>query len=153
MPVVLVRFVPIITPVIHSLESLVAVGTQPPRPFSVHRCPGSHVRTTLKIVLALIVSVASVSLLFATYQVRTEKRLLHNDLSRRAEILGESLQEIVEPLLERATDKSLQRLVERFAQREDLKAVRGYSSTAAPLATPSGLSPVFRLRPPTATPS
>jgi cell division protein FtsL len=54
-------------------------------------------RTTLKIILPLIVSVAAVSLLFAAYQVRTEKRTLRNDLSRRAEILGESLQESVEP--------------------------------------------------------
>ena len=33
-------------------------------------------RTTLKIVLPLIVSVAVVSLLFAAYQVRTERRNL-----------------------------------------------------------------------------
>jgi hypothetical protein len=45
-------------------------------------------RTTLKIILPLIVSVAAVSLLFAGYQVRTEKRTLRNDLSRRTEILG-----------------------------------------------------------------
>ena len=56
-------------------------------------------RTTLKIVLPLIISVVVVSLLFAVYQVRTQKRMLRNDLSRRAEILAESLQENVEPLL------------------------------------------------------
>jgi trehalose-6-phosphate synthase len=104
-------------------------------------------RTTLKIVLPLIVSVAVVSLLFAAYQVRTEKKLLRNDLSRRAEILGESLQENVEPLLDRAPDRSLQRLVERFGQREHLKGVAVYSGTGAPLAITSGLAPVFRLRP------
>ncbi len=52
-------------------------------------------RTTLKIVLPLIISVVVVSLLFAVYLVRTDKRMLRNDLSRRAEILAESLQEIV----------------------------------------------------------
>jgi cell division protein FtsL len=62
-------------------------------------------RTTLKIVLPLIVSVAVVSLLFAAYQVRTEKRNLRNELSRRAEILGESLQDNAEPLLERGGPK------------------------------------------------
>ena len=45
-------------------------------------------RTTLKIVLPLIVSVAVVSSLFAGYQVRTDRRNLRNELSRRAEILG-----------------------------------------------------------------
>ena len=104
-------------------------------------------RTTLKIVLPLIVSVAAVSLLFAAYQVRTEKQLLRNDLSRRSEILGESLQESVEPLLERGPDRSLQRLVERFEQREHLKGVAVYGDTGALLAITSGLAPVFRLRP------
>src|SRR6266478_6840095 len=83
-------------------------------------------RTTLKIILPLIVSVAAVSLLFAAYQVRTEKRILRNDLSRRAAILGESLQENVEPLLERGQEKSLQPLVERFGQ--DRKSTRLNSS-------------------------
>jgi alpha,alpha-trehalose-phosphate synthase [UDP-forming] len=104
-------------------------------------------RTTLKIVLPLIVSVAVVSLLFAAYQVRTEKHLLRSDLSRRTEILGESLQESIEPLLDRAPDRSLQRLVERFGQREHLKGVAVYSGTGAPLAITSGLAPAFRLRP------
>ncbi len=73
-------------------------------------------RTTLKIILPLIVSVASVSLFFAAHQVRTEKRNLRNDLSRRAEILGESLQESVEPLLEPPPEKDLQHFIERFGQ-------------------------------------
>ena len=49
-------------------------------------------RTTLKIVLPLIVSVGSVSLVFAGYQVRNQRRILRNDLARRSEILAESLQ-------------------------------------------------------------
>jgi trehalose-6-phosphate synthase len=104
-------------------------------------------RTTLKIILPLIVSVVAVSLLFAAYQVRTEKRTLRADLSRRAEILGESLQESVEPLLERAQERSLQRLVERFGQREHLKGVAIYNTAGSTLAITPGLSPVFRLRP------
>jgi trehalose-6-phosphate synthase len=108
-------------------------------------------RTTLKIILPLIVSVAVVSLLFAGYQVRTEKRTLRNDLSRRAEILGESLQESVEPLLDRAPDRGLQHLIERFGQREHLKGVAVYNSAGAALAITSGLAAGFRLRPTVAT--
>src|SRR5712675_1744809 len=103
-------------------------------------------RTILKIVLPLIASVALVSLFFAAYQVRTEKRLLRNDLSHRAEILGESLQESVEPLLERGQEKSLQRLVDRFGQREHLKGAAVYSNSGSPLAITSGLAPTFRVR-------
>ncbi len=108
-------------------------------------------RTTMKIVLPLIVSVAVVSLLFAAYQVRREKHLLRNELSRRAEIQGESLQESVEPLLERAPERSLQRLVERFGQREHLKGVGVYNSAGAAMASTSGLAPGFKWRPAAAT--
>ena len=108
-------------------------------------------RTSLKIILPLIVSVAAVSLLFTAYQVRTEKRVLRNDLSRRAEILGESLQESIEPLLEKGQDRGLQRLVERFGQREHLKGVAVYGDSGALLAITSGLPPAFRPRPTAAT--
>jgi trehalose-6-phosphate synthase len=104
-------------------------------------------RTTLRIVLPLIVSVALVSLLFAAYQVRTEKHGLRDDLARRTEVLGESLQENIEPLLERGQERNLQRLVERFGQREHLKGVAVYDSAGAALAITSGLTPAFRSRP------
>src|ERR1700688_2418376 len=100
-------------------------------------------RTALKMVLPLIVSVAVVSLLFTWYQVRTERRILRNDLSRRAEILGEGLQESVEPLLDRAPSKNLQRLVERFGDREHLKGVAVYDAAGRALAITPGIAPLF----------
>ena len=107
-------------------------------------------KTTLKIILPLIISVAVVSLLFAGYQVRTTKRLLRNDLSRRAEILGESLQENVEPSLGRGREKNLQRLVDRFGQREHLKGVAVYDASGNLLAITPGLDAEFKARPATA---
>jgi hypothetical protein len=106
-------------------------------------------RTTLKIVLPLIVSVAVVSLLFAAYQVRTERRNLRNDLSRRAEILGDSLQETVEPLLGNGPSKNLQRLVARFGQREHLQGVAVYDVHGEVIAVTTGSPLNFRraLRP------
>src|SRR5713101_2136086 len=104
-------------------------------------------RTTLKIVLPLIVSVAVVSLFFAAYQVRTEKRVLRNDLSHRAEIQGANLQENIEPLLDRPGEKNLQRIVERFSQREHLKGVVVHDAAGGTLAITSGLAPIFRARP------
>ena len=108
-------------------------------------------RTTLKIILPLIVSVASVSLFFAANQVRTEKRNLRNDLSRRAEILGESLRESVEPLLEPSPEKDLQYFIERFGQRDQLKGVAVYNSVGAALAITASLPAAFKLRPRAAT--
>jgi len=105
-------------------------------------------RTTLKLVLPLIISVVVVSLLFAAYQVRTERRILRNDISRRAEILAESLQETVEPQFDKQLpDKSLQRLVDRFGQREHLKGVAIYNANGIALAMTSGLASLFQLRP------
>jgi uncharacterized membrane protein affecting hemolysin expression len=108
-------------------------------------------RTTLKIVLPLIVSVATVFLFFAAYQVQTGKRILRNDLSQRAEILGESLQESVEPLFDRVPDKSMQRLVERFAQREHLKGAAIYDANGTALAITSSIAPQLQSRPMAAT--
>src|SRR5580704_17142168 len=104
-------------------------------------------RTALKMVLPLIVSVAVVSGLFAWYQVRTDKRILRNDLSRRAQILGEGLQENVEPLLERAPDKNLQRLVERFSDREHLKGVAVYDAAGKTLAITPRIAALFEAWP------
>jgi trehalose-6-phosphate synthase len=105
-------------------------------------------RTTLKLVSPLIISVVVVSLLFAGYQVRTERRILRGDLSRRAEILAESLQENVEPQFDKQLpDKSLQRLVDRFGQREHLKGVAIYNANGVALAMTSGLASLFQLRP------
>ena len=104
-------------------------------------------RTTLKMVLPLIVSVAAGCLLFAAYQVHTEKRILRNDLSHRAEILGDSLQDALEPLFDRKPDGSIQRLVERFGQREHLKGVAVYDANGNALAATSGLPPQLQARP------
>jgi trehalose-6-phosphate synthase len=105
-------------------------------------------RTALKLILPLIVSVLVVSLLFSAYQVRTERRILRSDLSRRAEILAESLQENVEPQFDKQLpDKSLQRLVDRFGQREHLKGVAIYNANGIALAMTSGLTSLFQLRP------
>jgi trehalose-6-phosphate synthase len=103
--------------------------------------------TTLKMVVPLIVSVASGCLLFAAYQVHTERRILRNDLSHRAEILGISLQESIEPLFDRRSDGSIQQLVERFSQREHLKGVAVYDASGTSVAATTGLSPELQSQP------
>src|SRR5437764_3194648 len=108
-------------------------------------------RTTLKIVLPLIVSVGSVSLLFAGDQVRNERRILRNDLARRAEILAESLQESVEHELGRGQERSLHRLVERYGQRQHLQGIAIYDTAAHLLALTPGLEPDLPLHPTAAT--
>jgi hypothetical protein len=104
-------------------------------------------RTTLRLVLPLIFSVAVVSVLFATYQMRTQRRMMRSDLSRRAEILGDSLQDSVEQILDKGSDRGLQRLVDRFGQREHLKGVALYDPSGAVIVITPALDPTFRVRP------
>src|SRR5215813_9918590 len=107
-------------------------------------------RTTLKVALPLVVSVAVVSLLFAAYQVRTERKNLRADLSRRAETLAESLQESIEPQFEkneRSSERVIQRLVDRFSQREHMKGVAVYQADGAVLAMTPSLGNAFRSAP------
>ena len=110
-------------------------------------------RTTLKLVLPLIISVALVSLLFAAYQVRVQRKNLRTDLSRRAELLAESLQEAIEPLFEkndRTSDKAMQRVLDRFAQREHMKGIAVYEADKNPRVLTSSLGDTFKQAPPPA---
>jgi trehalose-6-phosphate synthase len=101
-------------------------------------------RTTLKMVVPLIVSVATGCLLFAAYQVHTQRRLLRNDLSLRAEVLADGLQESIEPLLERGSSKEITRLIERFGKRDNLRGIAVYDADGAVLAATPGLSPALQ---------
>ena len=110
-------------------------------------------RTTLKLVLPLITSVALVSLLFAAYQVRTERKNLNHDLSRRAELLAESLQESIQPLFAKDapnSERNMQRVVDRFAQREHMRGIVVYEAPGNVNAMTSTLAPSFRQIPPVA---
>jgi len=104
-------------------------------------------RTTLKLVLPLAVSVISVSLLYGSYQIRTERRNLRNDLSHRSAVLAENLQESLEASPGRATDRNLSHIVERYGQREHLLGVAVYDTSGSVIAITRGLSPTFASQP------
>lgn len=107
-------------------------------------------RTTVKLVLPLALSVVLVSLLYASYEYRTQRRSLYNDLSRRAATLAETLQESVEAVPGRATDKNLQRVVARIGQREHLLGVAIYDRSGKVLAITPDHPPYFEECPNTA---
>ena len=81
-----------------------------------------------------MLSVTLVSLLFSGYQVRLERRSQRRELERRAQVLAESLEDNVETLLENGSSRSMQRLVERFANREHLVGLAIYDKGGQPLA-------------------
>ena len=92
----------------------------------------------LKLFVPLLLAVIAVSLLFSSYQVRRDRRIQERDLSRRAELLADSLEESVTPVL--GSRPELQRLVERVGSREGLAGIAVYDSRGRVLAVSSGLA-------------
>jgi trehalose-6-phosphate synthase len=107
-------------------------------------------RITLRLILSLIVGVTLVAAVFAYLQVRQEERRLREETERKSAILAESLEESVEPLLEARSEKKLQRIVERFGNRERLTGVAVYDARGRCIAITPGLSADFLNSPPAA---
>jgi trehalose-6-phosphate synthase len=104
-------------------------------------------RSNLRFILPLIASVAIVSLLFAVYRAESEKRALRSELTARADNLAESLQETIEPLVDAAPDRNLQRVVEKFSHRDNLAGIAVYDESGSILALTSGLAASLRTQP------
>ena len=100
-------------------------------------------KLSLRLILFLVAAVTIVTFVVSKNEVRAEKRGLRTDLVHRAEILSESLQEIVEPALEKGSREQLRRIVERFGNREQLAGVAVYDNHGTVLAESSNLENRF----------
>ena len=100
-------------------------------------------RLSLRLIIFLVIGISFVTFIVARNQVRSEKRGLRADLSRRAEILAESLQELVEPALDNGSRDQLRRIAERFGNRERLAGVVVYDAKGQVLAESSSLASRF----------
>jgi len=89
---------------------------------------------SVRLIVSLIVGITLVSLGFSYYQVIGEKRNLRAELQRRAEILAESLAGNVEKSWEGGSEHGVQRIVQRFANREHLLGVAVYDRTGKVIA-------------------
>ncbi len=97
-------------------------------------------RLTYRLSSALITSVAVVSLAFAFFQTRADTLGLRRDLADHAQVLAESLARSAEPLVARHANRELQRLVDRFKDREQIAGVSVYNAHGEPLAISSGFA-------------
>src|SRR5690242_5789744 len=95
---------------------------------------GNSMKLSFRLIPVLAIAITLVTFTVARNQVRSEKRALRADLERRSQILMESLQETVEPVLQSGTTGPLQRLVRRFGNREHLVGVAVYGADATKLA-------------------
>ncbi len=82
---------------------------------------------SVRLIISLIVGITLVSFAFSYYEVLGQKRALRSDVERRDEILGESLVGNVERWWNTGSaatpNKDLQKLVQRFGNRENLLGV------------------------------
>src|SRR6266849_3561868 len=99
---------------------------------------------SLRLIVSLIAGITLVSLGFSYYEVVGEKRALRNDLERRAEVLGESVAGNVEKSWETGSECGLQRLVQRFGNRENLLGVAVYDRRGRTEAISSELGEVLK---------
>ncbi len=111
---------------------------------------------SVRLIVSLILGITLVSAGFSYYEVLAEKRALRNDLEHRAEMLAESLVGNVERSWntgadQERSDKELQRLVQRFGNREHLMGVVIYDQEGALLATTPELAKTLTLSPPLVT--
>jgi alpha,alpha-trehalose-phosphate synthase [UDP-forming] len=81
---------------------------------------------SVRLIISLIIGITLVSLCSSYYEVLGEKRTLRRDLERRADVLGESLVSNVERSLERNSGRDLERIVQRFGNREHLIGIAVY---------------------------
>jgi len=102
---------------------------------------------SVRLIVSLIVGITLVSLAFSYYEVVGEKRSLRSDLERRAEVLGESVAANVEKSWEGGSERGLQRLVQRFANREHLLGVAVYDRQGKVVAITSELAAVLTAAP------
>jgi len=92
-----------------------------------------------RLIVSLILGITVVSLLSSYYEVVVDKRGLRKDLTHRAEVLGESLAGNVEKVWDKDSKRELERLVQRFGNREHLVGVAVYDENGNLMAATAGL--------------
>jgi trehalose 6-phosphate synthase len=88
-----------------------------------------------------------VSLGTSYYQVQREKRRLRTELTKRAEVIAEGLEHSVEALVRSGARNDLQRVLERFSNKEHLLGVAVYNGSASPFAATSTLAATLPPKP------
>src|SRR5579872_6800351 len=101
-------------------------------------------RVSLRLILSLVVGVTLLSLLFAIFQVKREKRGLQRELENRSAMLGENLEGKVSPLLNPVSHKRLQAVIASFEDREHLQGIGVFDKAGANVAATPGLEGLWR---------
>lgn len=104
-------------------------------------------RLLIKLTCLLALSILVVSVFSSYYQMQREKRSLRRELQQRAEILAESLQDSIEHARNTGDPVVLQRMVNRFGNREHLLGIAIYGESGTPVAITASLRSRLSERP------
>jgi alpha,alpha-trehalose-phosphate synthase [UDP-forming] len=104
-------------------------------------------RRTLTLLLPLAISVFFVSSLFTYHQIRSERRNLTSELTRRSAMAAENIAETMESSHGSVTSKSLSHLLHRYVPHENLRGIAVYDPSGDVLANTPGLPSRFDHRP------
>ena len=96
-------------------------------------------RFTIRLLAAIWIALLAVIGGFAYQQVVTERERLTQDLTRRAALLGDGLQESIGPALGRGSVPAIERLLKRFGRRDQGIAV--YDKVGAMIAASPDVAP------------
>ena len=97
-------------------------------------------KITIRLVVSLVLVVGLVAIAFAFYQVRAERTRLTFELERRTLLLAESTQESVTPLILSDSSMKLNRLVQRFSNRERFEGIAVHDAHGQVLASTAELA-------------
>src|ERR1700720_1968683 len=103
---------------------------------------------SIRLIVSLIVGITLVSSGFSYYEVLAKKRSLRNDLEGSAEMLGESLVGNVERSWNTGSAKDLQRVLQRFSNRENLLGAAVYNPQGSLGAITPALAKTLTVSPP-----
>jgi trehalose-6-phosphate synthase len=101
-------------------------------------------RVSLRLILSLVVGVTLLSLLFAVFQVKREKRGLQKELENRAAMLGENLEVKVSPLLNPVSHKRLQAAIATSDGSEHLQGIAIFDKSGVNVASTPALEGLWR---------
>ncbi len=96
-------------------------------------------KITIRLIVSLVLVVALVALVFSLFQVSSERRRLTGELERRSLVLADSLQESISPLIKSNAVSRLNRIVNRFGNRERLNGVAVFDKQGSLLTSTSTL--------------
>jgi len=96
-------------------------------------------KITIRLIVSLTLVVALVAVGSSFHQVRKERLRLAADMERRVVLLAESLRESVVPLVRSDSREKLDRLVERFGNRERLQGIAIFGRQADVIASTAEL--------------